>query len=79
MVEVNLPELGEDIEDATISFWHVEEGEHIVKDADLVEITTDKATFNVPSPVTGILVEVIAHEGENVQVGNLIARIQEDD
>ncbi|MBI4846689.1 MAG: hypothetical protein HY810_09525 [Candidatus Omnitrophica bacterium] len=78
MREVVMPDLGTDIEEATISFWHVEEGEVVVQGADLVEVTTDKSTFNVQSPCEGIITEIIALEGETVPVGNALVRIEEE-
>ena len=75
--EVKLPELGEEIEKATVSFWYHEEGEKVNKEEDLVEMVTDKATFNVPSPVSGVLAEIKTEEGATVQVGDVIAIIEE--
>lgn len=76
-VEVKLPDLGEDAgEEATVSFWYVEEGGEIGKDADLVEMVTDKATFNVPAPEGGVLREVAVVEGDKVKVGQLMAVIE---
>jgi pyruvate/2-oxoglutarate dehydrogenase complex dihydrolipoamide acyltransferase (E2) component len=74
--EVKLPELGEDAgKEATVSFWYVEEGGQIEEGGDLVEMVTDKATFNVPAPAGGVLKEVKALEGDKVQVGQLMAVI----
>jgi len=78
MEEVLMPDLGEDLEEATISFWHVEAGEHIDKGADIVEVNTEKSTFNVQAPCTGILTEIIALEGEVVPVGEVLARMEGD-
>ena len=59
--ELKLPELGEDAGDeATISYWHFEQGDHVGQDEDLVEMSTDKAVFAVPSPVSGTIVEIVA-------------------
>jgi pyruvate/2-oxoglutarate dehydrogenase complex dihydrolipoamide acyltransferase (E2) component len=78
MYEVTLPDLGEGAGDeAAVSVWLVEEGDSILKGDDLVEMTTDKATFNVPSPVAGILVEMVAEEGDTVEVGEVLALIEE--
>lgn len=75
--EVKLPELGEDAgKEATVSFWYVEDGGTVAKDEDLVEMVTDKATFNVPAPAGGVLREVTALEGEKVKVGQLMAVIE---
>jgi len=76
-MDVKLPEIGEDVKEATISFWHVEKGEKIEKDSDLVEMVTDKATFNVPAPISGILSEIMFEEGQVAKVGEAIAVIQE--
>ncbi len=78
MMDIMLPEMGEDIEEATISFWHVEEGEHVEEGMDLVEVTTDKSTFNIPAPAAGVITELIATEGEIVQVGSVLARMEEE-
>ena len=78
MIDIVMPDLGEDIEEAKISFWLVEAGEHVDKGKDIVEITTDKSTFNVQANCSGVVTEVIALEGETVPVGNLLARIEEE-
>ncbi len=78
--EVKLPDLGEDAEDeATVSYWQFEEGDRVEKDDDLVEMTTDKAVFNVEATVTGILTQILAEEGDVVQVGETIAIIEQDE
>ena len=76
MSEVKLPELGEDINEATISYWLYQEGDEVKEGEDLVEMTTDKATFNVPSPVSGVLKEISAEEGETIKVGQKLASIE---
>ncbi len=78
MQEVLMPSLGEDFDEATISFWNVEAGEHVDKDADIVEITTEKSTFSVKAPCSGVVTEIVALEGETVPVGVLLARIEEE-
>jgi pyruvate/2-oxoglutarate dehydrogenase complex dihydrolipoamide acyltransferase (E2) component len=77
MTKVILPELGEGIEKATVSYWYFQEGEKVEEKADLVELTTDKATFNLPSPATGTLKEVFFREGDSVTVGTTLAHIEE--
>ena len=72
-----LPELGEGIEEATVSFWMCEEGDKINKDDDVIEMLTDKATFNVPAPISGVLKNIIVKEGDAVKVGQKIAEIEE--
>ena len=78
MTEVFLPELGEDIKCATVACWHVKAGDTVKADTDLVELVTDKASFNVPSPVSGTVSEILFQEGETAQVGAVLARIQEE-
>ncbi len=76
-VEVMLPDLGKDAgKEATVSYWYVEKGGSVDKDADLVEMVTDKATFNVPSPAGGVLSEIAVLEGDKVAVGQLMAVIE---
>jgi len=79
MYEVKLPDLGEDAGDeAIVSIWHFEEGDEINEADDLVEMTTDKATFNVQSPVSGILTKIVADEGDTIEVGEVLAVLEED-
>lgn len=78
MVRVVLPELGEGIDKATITYWYFQEGDHLKEGDDLVEISTDKATFNLPSPVTGRLTEILYQEGATVGVGETLAVIEEE-
>jgi len=77
MTKVVLPELGEGIEKATVSYWYLKEGERVKERDDLVELTTDKATFNLPSPCTGIISEIMFREGDSVNVGEILAVIEE--
>lgn len=75
MTEAKLPPLGEGIEKANVSYWHRSIGEYIKEGEDLVELVTDKATFNMPSPVSGVLKEVLVQEGDEVTVGQVLAKI----
>ncbi len=77
MNKVVLPELGEGIKQATVSYWYFKEGEKVNEKDDLVELTTDKATFNLPSPCAGTLSEIIFHEGDTVNIGEVLATIEE--
>jgi pyruvate/2-oxoglutarate dehydrogenase complex dihydrolipoamide acyltransferase (E2) component len=75
--EVRLPELGEDAgKEATVSFWYLEDGDQVKEGDDLVEMVTDKATFNVPAPFSGVLKDVATLEGDKVEVGKLMAYIE---
>ncbi len=75
MTEIILPELGEGIKKATVSYWFFKPGERVGEKDDLVELTTDKATFNLPSPAAGIISEIIVPEGETVDVGAVLGII----
>jgi pyruvate dehydrogenase E2 component (dihydrolipoamide acetyltransferase) len=78
MAKVVLPELGEGIEKAVVSYWYFKEGEKVHEKDDLVELTTDKATFNLPSPCSGTLTEILFHEGDSVNVGEVLGIIEEN-
>ena len=75
--EVTIPEIGESITEALILRWIKNAGEHIGRDEPLVELETDKVTVEMPSPVAGVVSEIVAAEGETVPVGGVIARIEE--
>lgn len=79
MIEVTLPELSEGVKEATISYWHAEEGDKVEEGQDLVELTTDKATFNIPAPASGVLSEVFFEEGDTVEVGEALGIIIEEE
>jgi pyruvate/2-oxoglutarate dehydrogenase complex dihydrolipoamide acyltransferase (E2) component len=79
MRRVILPELGEGIEKAIISYWYAHEGQTVKEKDELVELTTDKATFNLPAPCTGIITEIFYQDGESVDVGETLAIIEEED
>jgi pyruvate dehydrogenase E2 component (dihydrolipoamide acetyltransferase) len=76
MTEVHLPELGEGITKATVTYWFYQEGEKVNEKDDLVELATDKATFNLPSPCSGTLTQVLFHEGDAVNIGEVLAIIE---
>ncbi|MCK4993521.1 MAG: hypothetical protein KAS13_00565 [Candidatus Omnitrophica bacterium] len=79
MIDIVMPDLGEEFEEAIISFWLVETGEHVTEGKDIVEVTTEKATFGVPASCAGVITEILAIEGESVPVGNILARIDEEE
>lgn len=74
--EVSIPEIGESVTGGIIAAWLKGEGEEVQEGEDLFELETDKATLAVPSPASGIL-SVIAQEGEEVAVGQVVAEIAE--
>jgi pyruvate/2-oxoglutarate dehydrogenase complex dihydrolipoamide acyltransferase (E2) component len=78
MIKVTLPELGEGITKATVSFWYFKQGDKVGEKEDLVELTTDKATFNLPCPCAGIVSEIYFKEGDSVNVGEALVAIEEN-
>ena len=73
--EVLLPSLGDEddaVQGGKIAFWLAEEGEFLDEDEDLLELTTDKASFVVPCPRPGTLAKKCAAEGAEVLVGDLL-------
>ena len=77
MTKVILPELGQNIEKATVSFWYFKEGDKVKALDSLVELATDKAAFNMPSPCRGVITEIFFREGDSVNVGEVLALIDE--
>lgn len=78
MIKVVLPELGEGVTKATVSYWFFKDGEIVKENDDLVELTTDKSTFNLPSPCNGVISEIMFSEGQTVNVGQILAVINND-
>ena len=77
MKQVILPELGEGIEVANVTFWYFKQGDKVKEKDDLVEMATDKASFNLPSPCSGVLTQILFQEGDAVKVGQALATIDE--
>ena len=77
MAKVVLPDLGEGIEKATVSYWYFKEGEKVKEKEDLVELATDKATFNLPAPCSGTIIEITSAEGTDARPGDILAVIEE--
>ena len=76
-IEVRVPSLGESVTEATIATWFKKPGDTVAVDEILCELETDKVSLDVPSPVTGILAEILASEGETVNAAGLLATITE--
>lgn len=77
-IEVVMPQMGESITTGTITKWHKQPGEKIALDAILLEISTDKVESEIPSPVEGIVAELLYPEGATIDVGKPIAIIEDD-
>ena len=72
---VKLPDVGEGIAEAEIVEWHVSVGDNITEDQVMVEVMTDKATVELPSPVSGVVLSVGAAVGDVLQGGSPLIRI----
>ena len=75
--EIKVPTLGESVTEATIGQWFKATGDAVQADEPLVELETDKVTIEVPAPVSGTLGDIVAAEGETVEVGSLLAMLLE--
>ena len=74
-----MPQLGESVHEGTISRWLVKPGDKVVEFEPMLEVDTDKVNAEVPAPVSGILREILAKEGETVQAGAEIAVVETGD
>src|SRR5690625_3491614 len=76
--EIKIPELAESITEGTISEWLVNVGEKVEKGDPVLELETDKVNVEVNSDYEGVLVEVLAEEGDDVSVGDTVAKVDEN-
>ena len=78
MKEIKIPELAESITEGTISEWLVQKGEKVEKGDPVVELETDKVNVEVNSDYSGVIVEILSEEGDDVSVGDVIAKVDEN-
>ncbi len=76
---IELPHVGESVVEGTIGKWLKQPGDRIERYEPLVEVVTDKVTMEVPSPVDGSLVKILAEEGETIPMGAPIAEVETAD
>ena len=76
--DVEMPELGESVTEGTITQWLKSVGDTVEVDEPLLEVSTDKVDTEIPSPVAGTLVEILADEDDTIEVGEVIARIGDE-
>jgi pyruvate dehydrogenase E2 component (dihydrolipoamide acetyltransferase) len=78
LVDVTLPSLGESVTEGIITQWFKKVGEAVARDEPLFEVSTDKVDSEMPSPAAGVLVEILAGEGDTVETGARVAVIDEN-
>ena len=77
MTDIMVPTLGESVTEATVGQWLKSPGDAVAKDEVLVELETDKVSVEVPAPEAGTLAEIVAKEGDTVEIGALLAKLGE--
>ena len=77
--EFRLPDIGEGLEDAEIVTWYVSPGDVVERDQSLLEVLTDKASSELPSPVAGKVLKLSGQEGDRIKVGDVLIQIEELD
>ena len=75
LIDVVVPQLSESVAEATLLTWHKKVGETVARDENLIDVETDKVVLELPAPAAGVLVEIIANDGDMVTSGQLIAKI----
>src|SRR5688572_31436403 len=76
-VELRVPEVGESITEVQIGTWLKAEGDAVERDEAVVEIESDKATLELPAPVSGTIEKLLKKKGDVVKIGELIATLAE--
>ena len=78
-ITIELPHVGESVVEGTIGKWLKQPGDKVQRYEPLVEVVTDKVTMEVPSPVAGSLLKILAQEGETIPMGAPIAEMESTD
>ena len=76
-IELVVPEVGESIQEVEVGRWIHAVGDHVAREAGIVEIETDKISFEVAAPVDGVVTKVLKAEGETAAVGEVIGYMEE--
>jgi pyruvate dehydrogenase E2 component (dihydrolipoamide acetyltransferase) len=79
MYAFRLPDIGEGVAEGEVVAWHVEPGQHVAEDQDMVEVMTDKATVTIGAPRAGRIAQLNATIGEKVKVGSVLVVIDTSD
>ena len=75
MADIQMPQLGETVTEGTITKWFKQVGDQVAEDEPLFEVSTDKVDSEVPSPISGVVSEILVEEGDTVDVGAVLARV----
>ncbi len=76
MIDIKVPNVGESVAEVTIAVWMKQVGDSVKKDEPIVELETDKAAQELVSPEDGVLAEILVAEGENAEIGVIIAKLK---
>ncbi len=76
-MDIKVPAMGESVTEGTLANWLVKPGQTVKQDDPIAEIETDKVAIEVPAPAAGVISEQLIKEGETVQIGTIIARLNE--
>ncbi len=76
MIDIKVPNVGESVTEVTVAIWMKQVGDAVKKDDPIVELETDKAAQELVSPEDGVLAEILVAEGENAEVGVVIAKLK---
>ncbi len=77
-MDIVMPKMGESVSEGTIIKWYKQVGDSVKRDELICEISTDKVDTEIPSPNSGVLSEIKVNEGDTVDVGTVVAILDED-
>lgn len=77
MIDIKIPEIGENIKGGNVVNILVKAGDNVTKGQDIIELETEKASFNIPSPSDGVIKEILINPGTDVKVGQVVMRMEE--
>ena len=75
IIQVKVPQLPESVSEGSLIEWHVQEGQSVERDQNLIDLETDKVTLEIPAPQTGVLVRLLKQNGDTVNSEEAIAEI----
>lgn len=78
IVQMKVPSVGESIQEVHLMEWLKKEGEWVEQDEEIVEVESEKATLSLPAPATGRIASILKHDGDTVEIGEVIAEIDDE-